>query len=167
MNRYLMLTAAALLAGTASAGADCYTFTFASTGGASFCDGGMIGWSSGGSAQRSWRHINNNCAGASSEGFGLLGKTKGFGDFSTMSDDVDARNNVFSQQVAYSLPKNIKNGQPFVSWVEVGGTTAFETGNGILVNVAACTDRASVSHGRTSTLAGVTAIMAARRAPGN
>ena len=89
MNKYLMLTAAAVLAGTASANARTYSFTFGTANGGVYCDGGTVytgrdrGIYSG--AVWSWQHTNNNCAGGVSNGQGILGKTAGLGKIADMS----------------------------------------------------------------------------------
>ena len=168
MNKYLMLGAAALLAGTASATAGAYCFGFGSANGGSFCDGGILYTGADGgafhNAVRIFVHTNDNCNGGTSEGFGILGKTKGFGDYSTMSDDSYAKNyGIYSEFVAYSLPKKIKDGQPWVLWL-IADTTTFEGNAGVLVNVSKCQAAPPPGRGRTSTLAGLKAMLEARRA---
>jgi hypothetical protein len=169
MNKYLMLSAAALLAGTATAGAGTYCFNFGTANGGSYCDGGVLytGVDSGiyHKAVRSWRHVNNNCAGASSNGMGILAKTKGLGDASAMSDNGFAQNyGIFSEQLIYTFPKKIKNGRPITIWIEFNGTSSFEANSGTLQGVTKCkAGDVPVGHGRTSTLAGVKALLVARR----
>jgi hypothetical protein len=96
MNKYLLMSAAAVIAGTTTAGAGTYCFNFASANSGSYCDSGMIftgvdgGAFSG--ALRAWTHENNNCGGGASEGYGILGKTNGLGKVSFMSDDFYAKN---------------------------------------------------------------------------
>ena len=65
MNKYLMLSAAAVLSSVTAVHAGTYCFGFATNGGGSYCDGGMIftgldGGAFGGSL-RAWRHTN--CSG--------------------------------------------------------------------------------------------------------
>jgi hypothetical protein len=168
MNKYLMLSAAAVLAGTACAAAKtyCYTLGFGTAGGGSYCDSGMISWNTSTAfhgAVRSWKHLNNNCAGATSDGFGILGKTKGLGDYVTVSDDFYAKNyGIYSEQLAYSLPAKIKDGAKFLMWIAIDGS-AFVANTGTLENVGTCQDGRAIGHGRTSTVAGVKALIAARR----
>jgi hypothetical protein len=64
--------------------------------------------------------------------------------------------------VSWTLPKKIKNGQPWTLWVGQDGVTFFEDNSGGLVNVGYCQNPA-VHHGRKSILDGVRAIIAAHR----
>src|SRR4051812_37401101 len=97
MNKYLMLTAAALLSSATAVDAQTYCFHFTTShGGGSYCDSGRISTSVDGGALngtvRAWVHINNNCAGGTSQGYGFLDKAPGLGKVSLMSDDVLAKN---------------------------------------------------------------------------
>lgn len=170
MNRYLMLSAAALFAGTTCAGAGTYCFGFNSVGASAFCDGGeLVTGAYSGALQgsvRAWIHINNNCMGGTSHGMGILGKTKDFGDFSTMSDNFYAKNyGDYSLALQYALPKKILDGQPFSIWVEIAGMSAFEADSGVLFGVGKgkCKGGRPPGHGRASTLSGLKAILEARR----
>jgi hypothetical protein len=114
MNKYLMLSAAAVMASSAAnAGTFLHAFTFGTGGGGSYCDGGSV-YSSGTSIW-SWRHTNNNCAGGVSEGQGvvgglLAGTIKG----GNMSDTFYGQNyGAFSVYLSYTLPKKLKNGKPW------------------------------------------------------
>ncbi len=144
MNKYLMLSAAAVLVGSAgsvNAGTLVATFTFGSSGGGSFCDGGAVYTSGGG--LRAWIHGNNNCAGGTSIGQGMVGKLKAYGDFtgtkgkgSDMSDNFWAKTyGSFAVVLNYQLPKKIANGQPWTLTIGLGGTTSFITNSGVLANV--------------------------------
>jgi len=87
MNKYLLLTAAALLATTASAeqskGGQ-RQFQFGTSGGGSFCDGGTGYWSG---DQYYWVHTNADCAGASYLGGpGLLSKNSEIGKHANLFD---------------------------------------------------------------------------------
>jgi hypothetical protein len=163
MNKYLMLSAMALLAGTTCAAAKDFCYEFGFDG---YCDGGMISWNTSTAfhgAVRSWRHLNNNCASGTSEGFGILGKTKGLGDYVTVSDDFYAKNyGIYSEQIAYSLPAKIKDGAKFYLWLSLDGST-FLGNSGTLENVEKCQVGRTFGHGRRSTLDGVKAILEARR----
>ena len=169
MNKYLMLSAAALLAGTACAGARtyCYAFGFGSGSGGSYCDGGILSWNTSTAfhgAVRSWTHVDNNCASGTSTGFGILGKTKSLGDYVTVSDNLFAKNyGNYSEQLSYSLPAKIKDGAKFLMWIYLDGSV-IEANSGTLENVEKCGDGRPVGHGRTSTFARVKAILNARRA---
>jgi hypothetical protein len=166
MNKYLMLTAAALLTSAGCAGATeyCYTWTFGTAGGGSYCDGGMIAWDSSTAfhgAVRTWTHLMNNCGNTgNSNGWGMLGKTKGLGDYATLSDNAVLEN---GGTASYSLPKKIEDGAKYIYWLAAYGSV-FEAGTGVLNQVAKCQDSRPASHGRTSTLATVKAMLEARRA---
>jgi hypothetical protein len=168
MNKYLMLTAAALLATTAgaSAGGRCFSFVFNSNGMAS-CDGGRvyIGVDGGvlSDGVRAWVHTNNNCASGTSQGQGILGKVPGLGKTSIMSDTIFAKNyGIYSEQLSYGLPRKIEQGAPWTLWVGMNGTTSFEANSGWIVEVRRCGNPA-VNHGRKSTLDVVKALIAAHR----
>lgn len=139
MNKYLMLSAAAVLASGASAYAGTHTFTFGTSGGGSYCDGGTVVTAIGGNkAVRAWKHTNNNCASGTSEGQGLVGKTKGLGSISLMSDTFYGKNyGIFSEQLSYSLPKKLVSGGAWTLWVGVNGVSSFEGNSGVLNNVNA------------------------------
>ena len=80
-----------------------------------------------------------------------------------MSDDLFARNyGTFTTSVAFMLPKKIKNGQRWVSWVGFNGSCFFETNSGVLTNVTKCQNRA-MSHGRKSTVASMMEMIRAHR----
>ena len=169
MNKYLMLTAASVLATTASAsaGGNCYMFTFATANGAPYCDGGTIRTGLDGGAfsgaVRAWQHTNNNCAGGVSSGYGLLGKVNELGKVSFMSDSIEAQNyRDFSYSVNYTLPKKIKNGQPYGLWLGEFGTTLFYGNGGVLVNASKC-QNGPMSHGTKSTVESLKAIIQAHR----
>jgi hypothetical protein len=166
MNKYLMLTAAAVLAGTASANAGTHSFTFATAGGTPYCDGGTVytgrdgGIYSG--AVWSWQHTNNNCASGVSTGQGILGKTTGFGKVADMSDNFEAQNyGIYSEVLNYTLPKKLKPGQPWTSWIELGGSTSFEGNSGVLANPM------PGHEGTQSTLASAKSLIQAHRAARN
>lgn len=147
MHKYLMITAAAVLANGASAFAGTGSFVFATAGGGTYCDSGMVVTAIGGNkAVRAWTHVpfggngtksswGGTCAGGTSQGQGLLGKVKGLGTVSEMSDTLMGKNyDNYSEQLSYVLPKNIKSGQPWSLWAGMSGTTSFEVNSGVLVN---------------------------------
>ena len=167
MNKYLMLSAAAVIAGTVAADARTYCFHFATFDGGDYCDGGRISTGVDGGAlsgaARAWSHLNNNCASGVSQGYGLLAKTSGIGEVSVMSDDYFARNyGNFSSALSFILPKKIKDNQLWSVWVGMDGVTFFEVNSGSLVSVGNCQNPA-VNHGRKSTLDGVREIIEAHR----
>lgn len=135
MNRYLLLSAAALLAGTTagSANAGTHTFTFGTSNGGSYCDGGKVVTGTGGDkAVWSWTHTNNNCASGTSEGQGLAGKS-GKKSIATMSDTYDTKQHITTQSVSYVLPQKLKPGGHWEMWIEVGGVSSYEGGHGVLI----------------------------------
>ena|ERR1700734_1463226 len=165
MNKYLMLTAAALLSSAATVDAKTYCFYFATNVG-SYCDGGRVYTGVDGGALngavRAWVHTNNNCNGGTSQGQGILGKTAGLGKVSVMSDNIEAENyGIYSEQLSYGLPKKIKSWQPWTLWVGLNGTTSFEGNSGIIWEQN-CQSPAG-NHGRKSTLDGVKEIITAYR----
>jgi hypothetical protein len=168
MNKYLMLTAAAVLATTASASAgSCFSFTMATFDGGAYCDGGRISTGVDGGALsgavRAWVHTNNNCNSGTSQGQGLLAKIAGLGKSSVMSDTYFAKNyGIYSEQLSFALPKTIKNGQLWTLWVGMNGTTSFEVNTGVLLNVGKC-QNGPKSHGTKSTVDVVKEIIAAHR----
>jgi len=161
MNKYLMLSAAAVMASSAAnAGTFLHSFQFGTAGGGTYCDGGSV-YSSGTSIW-SWRHTNNNCAGGQSEGQGLVGflvsgknpTIKG----ANMSDTFYGQNyGVFSVYLSYTLPKKLATGKPWELWVGFSGTTSFLGNSGALLNVAA-------GHkGHTSTASKVMSLIKAHK----
>jgi hypothetical protein len=161
MNKYLMLTAAALLSSAATVDAETYCFYFGG-----YCDGGRVYTGVDGGALngavRAWVHTNNNCASGTSQGQGILGKLSVLGKTSIMSDNIEAKNyGIYSEQLSYGLPKKIESWQPWTAWVGLGGTTSFEVNSGLIFEQN-CQNPAA-HHGRKSTLDVVKAIIAADR----
>lgn len=134
MNKYLMMSAAAVFVGTgAQAGTLSHTFGFGTGGGGSYCDGGSL--YTNGTSLWAWRHNNNNCSGAVSTGSGRNGKQGSFKGAS-MSDNLYAINyGASSIAVNFLLPKKIKKGAGWQLDVEFSGTTAFVGNSGPLINV--------------------------------
>ena len=169
MNKYLMLTAAALLSSAATIGADARTYCFAfATGGSSFpctvyrvstgVDHGALN-----GAVRALVYSNTSCLGGTNQGYGVLARTPGLGDVSVMSDDFFAKNyGNFSSALSFILPKRIRNGQPLSLWLGMNGTTFFEAESGFIIREGKCQSPA-LSHGRKSILDHVKAIIAAHR----
>lgn len=168
MNKYLLLSAAAVFAGTTAAGAGTYCFAFG-TGGGSYCDGGRVTTGVDGGdlngAVRAWVHTNANCSGGTSQGYGFLSKVPGLGKVSNMSDTFYAKYyGNFSTAVSYTLPKSFN---PFGSkywslWIGMNGVTFFEALSGVLIRNGKCQNPAA-SHSRKSTLDAVKALLAEHR----
>ena len=155
MNKYLMMSAAAVLATTAGANAGTllHSFTFGTPSGGSYCDGGSV-YSSGASIW-AWQHTNNNCAGGVSTGQGLVGKLTALGYAAgDMSDNYYG--NYKSIALNYTIPAKLKKG--WTGWIEFSGTTSFEFNSGGFKNV-------TPGHkGSKSTTAALKTLIAAHRA---
>lgn len=129
MNRYLLLSAAALLASTTSGDAGTTSFTFASTNGTPNCDGGTV--SNSGDAW-AWTHTNANCSGGTSIGQGIVGKS-GKNSIATLSDNYESKQQIATESVSYVLPQKLKTGGRWEMWVEVGGVSSYEGAHGIII----------------------------------
>lgn len=167
MTRYLMLTAAALLSSAATTTVDANTYCFSFSTSEILCDGGMVQTGVDGGAfngaVRAWVHTNNNCYSGTSQGQGMLGTTRGLGKVSNMSDNYLAKNyGNFSEQISYTLPKKFQNGAMWTAWIGRNGTTSFEVGSGVIINVGNCPNR-PVNNSRKSTLDRLRQIIAAHR----
>ncbi|HEX3943032.1 MAG TPA: hypothetical protein VHW69_02985 [Rhizomicrobium sp.] len=135
MNKYLMLSAAAVLASTgASAGNFVHSFQLGTAGGASYCDGGTV--YSNGSTNYAWTHVNNDCFGSTSQGNGLSVKSK-YGAGELVSDNSVAKNTgIYSQYFSYQLPAKWKSGKgKWELFVGLNGTTSFLGLSGVIFNV--------------------------------
>ena len=161
MNKYLMMSAAAVLASTGANTATAASFQFGTAGGGSYCDGGTLTHNSG--AAYSWQHTNANCASAVSYGQGLLGKTAGLGKISNMSDTYFGQlYGIFSEYLSYTMPKKIKNGAQWTLWVGINGVSSFEGNSGVLINVSPAARKPS-GHSKVSTLKSVKQLIALHR----
>ena len=164
MNKYLMLSAAAVLTATnADAGTVLYTFQFGTSGGGSYCDGGTV--YSNGLPIMSWQHTNNNCAGGVSYGMGSAGKFPGLKGkyYALMSDSYFLQQyGIFSEYVGYLIPEKCKPGKSIWQlWVGINGTTAFEANTGSLN----CTPNAPARKGNgKTTAAGLKELIAVHKA---
>jgi hypothetical protein len=144
MNKYLMMSAAALLAGAAT-GADAKSATL--------CDdqGNPIAYLSYGDK------IYNVAYEGGGIGFGIGGKTKGLGEHVTLSD-----NYAFGASTAasfdFSLP--FKGGGTWNLWLEFSGNTSFEANAG---TYTLCT---AAMTGRGTVVAATKALIAQLRAAG-
>lgn len=136
MNKYLMLSAAALLASAASATAATYTFGFVTVGGNSLCDSGILTTQDNGVRRATWKDTNDNCTYGTSEGLGLLTNVKGLGKVYTVSDTVLGKYyGTFGQQISWALPAKPRNGAPWTMWVSTDGVSSFEFRSGVLIDV--------------------------------
>lgn len=163
MNKFLMLSAAAVLSSFTAAQAEgVYCFGFGTSGGNPYCDGGRIYTGVDGGAfdgsVRAWQHVNNNCSSGVSSGFGLLSKTPGLRKASMMSDNFSQN---YGTTLAYLLPAKIKDGKPWQLWIGLDGTF-FEGGSGVLIDVTKC-GKAAKANGRKSTLASVRELIRVHR----
>lgn len=167
MNKYLaVLSAAVLSTNSIGAAAGEHSFLFCTAGGGCYCDMGTVKTAIGGNkAVRAWVHFPacSNGLSQTSQGLGLLGKTKGLGSVSDMSDTFLAKYyGIFSEQLAYTLPKQIANGQPWTMWVGFDGVSSFEGNSGVLCEVRA--GRPARGRGTRSTIDAVKALIGARKA---
>lgn len=161
MNKYLMMSAAAVLASVAGAqaGTPKYSFQFGDANGASYCDGGTV-YSSGANIW-AWQHTNNDCQGGVSYGQGLVGKNSVTGKSADMSDNIYGSSGLTLNVV---LPAKLKTGAPYSIWCQYSGTTSFECNSGTLANVANGAKYRTRRGGRSATAALKTLIQAHRSA---
>jgi hypothetical protein len=158
MNKYLMLSAAALFASATGVSAATYTFKFDSMA----CDSGIMRTHAGSPQAATWTHNSNNCAGGTSEGAGLLTKVKGLGKVYPMSDTFFAKNyGIFSEQISWTLPAKPVNGAPWTLWIGINGVSSFEGNSGILSDVTK--GKAHILHGSTKSIVSAMRQMLAAR----
>ncbi len=134
MNKYLMLSAAALIATTAGAnakGTPLTQFTFGSSGGGAYCDGGTLHKTT--ATAWAWTHNYEAACGYSYNAFGqgLNGKNKATGKSADMSDNSYAHASGIA--LSYTLPSKMNAGGTWTLWVTFGGTSSFEGNEGTLV----------------------------------
>jgi hypothetical protein len=132
MNKYLMLSAAAVVASATGANAGTHSFQFGTAGGGSYCDGGTV---TSNGVVWAWQHTNNNCASGVSTGQGLVGKVVPYGKIANMSDNYFG--SAKSIALNYSLPKKIKAGNTWLLWIEFSGVSSFLGNSGVLINTTA------------------------------
>lgn len=160
MNRYLLMSAAAVLASTGAANAGVHSFTFGTSGGSPYCDGGTIttGFASGPLA--AWVHTNDNCASGTSQGAGYLLRVKGLGKVWLMSDNYLAKNDsVYTEYLEYTFNKPLT---AWTLWIGFSGITNFEGNSGEMLDVTAGTHGVKC-RGTTSTAAMLAQLVAAHR----
>ena len=159
MNKYLMMSAAAVVASTGAASADTHSFTFGTFSGGSYCDGGTA--ITGGGVYV-WQHTNNNCSGGVSNGQGLLGKKTPVGTVASMSDNYFGA--ATSIALNYTLPQKWSGKKArWTGWVEFSGTSSFEFNSGPLLNITAGVAKPN-NHSKKSTVGAVKTLLAAHRA---
>lgn len=134
MNKYLMMSAAALLATTAGAhakGGGLTQFTFGTAGGGSYCDGGTLHQTS----KTAWAWTHNYEAGCgysyNAFGVGLNGKNNLTGKSAGMTDNTYSRQSGIALE--YVLPAKMKAGGPWEIYYTEGGVSAAELNSGVLV----------------------------------
>jgi hypothetical protein len=156
MNKYLLMSAAALLAGTGAANAGTYSFTFSG-----FCDGGTINTNLPAAA---WIHTNVNCASGTSQGAGLFGaghfgKAKTLSKLYVLSDNYLAKDQGnYSESVEYLFNKRLTKWELWIC----SASTCTEEAHGRLTSVAPGAHRTTGS-GTTSTVAKVAGLLNAHR----
>lgn len=110
MNKYLMMSAAFLLATSAGALADNAaigdrSFHFGSSAGGSFCDGGKAHWSAG---VYTWTHVMTGCGYSNFVGgTGIVGDTKRIGNNVNMFDTYSP---LVGFECSFDFPAHIKIG---------------------------------------------------------
>jgi hypothetical protein len=153
MNKYLMLSAAAVFAGAAPATAAVHGFAFGTLGGAPVCDTASV--VTNGSVW-AWQHDFTNCGSSIiSTGQGLLSKVEGVGKGAMMSDNHTG--NYTSVAISYWLPKSLRPGKIWSLWVEFSGISSFKYESGILLGAA------PVHKAAPSTLTRVQSLIRAHR----
>jgi hypothetical protein len=122
MNKFLMLSAAALVGSAAPALASdqskLHTIHFFSSNGASYCDG--MNFQNAGKHMAVGLHLNEDCAGTNGQVSGTVNKTQ-----YTLNE-----NQGFSESFAYDIYKPIRNGGAWDLWVCLSGTTCFMANQG-------------------------------------
>jgi len=125
MNKYLLMTAAALLGTAAPALADdqskSHSLHFLSQNGGSYCDG--LKWAKFDPYGLQYGvHLNVNCGGGTSKiAGGASRKGWGFSDNSSPGSSIS---------LFYDISKPFKDGSAWALWVCMNGTTCFEGNTG-------------------------------------
>ncbi|HWA03037.1 MAG TPA: hypothetical protein VG819_05845 [Rhizomicrobium sp.] len=123
MNRYLMMTAATILAGAAPAmaadRAKMHSIHFLTIGGGSYCDG--MSFQKVGRHQAAGLHLNEDCAGKNGQVAGTVDKTQ-----YSFSENYTG-----TISLTYDIFKPIRNGGKWDLWVCFNGSSCFEGNSGI------------------------------------
>jgi len=123
MNRFLLLSAAALVGSAAPTFANdqakSHSIHFLTNGGASYCDG--MSFQKAGKHLAVGLHLNEDCAGTNVQVAGTVDKTE-----YTLNESQG-----FSEALAYEIFKPIRNGGIWELWVCIDGSTCFQGNQGI------------------------------------
>lgn len=118
MNKYLLLSAAAIFASTGARASNFATICF---------NGDPV-------VQLNYSGNNYNAVFLLAGGgyaFDIAGKTKGLGRHITLDDPYLAQNyGIYSQMYAFDIAAPPKNGRRLTEWLQLDGTTAFEVNGG-------------------------------------
>ena len=124
MNKYLMMSAAAVLTATGgsahAAGEQSGNIVFSGT-----CSGIALHWQG-----QAYAAAYLNCSGTpTAYGQGLAGKTKGIGKNVDLSDNyvIDGSN---TESVNFDISLPLKNGGKWFLWLQLSGVTSFEANAG-------------------------------------
>jgi hypothetical protein len=123
MNKYLMISAAAILGSVSPAfagdQAKTHTIHFYSSGGQSYCDG--MTFAKTGVHVAAGQHLNEDCNGRDGQVIGTV-DTTAFHLSENYSNSI---------ALLYDIFKPIRNGGTWDVWVCFSGTSCFESGSGI------------------------------------
>ena len=155
MNKFLMLSAAVLLATSASAQEASQSgqqqFIFGTMNGGAYCDGGTGYWSGN---LYFWQHTNADCAGAVyTGGPGILSKSRAIGKNANLFDTAALA--LAGADCSYAFPPKFKIGST-VTILCLNGESVTE-GQGLLLP-----PNANASGAKKSLLSAVKAMIAAR-----
>jgi hypothetical protein len=151
-NKYLLMSAAALLASTAAASAGERQFQFGSVFGGSYCDGETGYWSG---ANYQWVHTNADCAGATGIGNpGIEGKTPTLGKVVDMTDTYTMQN---PGACSYVFPSKFRLGGKWSFVCNNLDGTKFKLKGGVLAS-----PNANAGDATKSSLSTVKAMLAER-----
>jgi hypothetical protein len=156
MNKYPMMSAAVLLAGTgASTAAGAKTVTL--------CTGNdnsaFLQLNTSGATYNATYLTGQSPA----TGFGIAGRTKGFGKHVTLSDNYNNYGNS-NESLSFDLSLPLKNGGAWALWVEFSGISAFEANSGSYTRCKGATKGSGKMMAATKAL--IARIAAARKQAG-
>lgn len=120
MNKYLLVSAAAILASAGAADATTVGFS-------GYCNGVVLTHQG-----KNYNARYTNCSGTvTGTGFGVAVKTKGLGKNVDLSDNAYANNyGIYSEVLNYDLSLPLKNGGKWSLWVGLDGISSFEVNAG-------------------------------------
>lgn len=123
MNRHLMMSAAALLAGTGAAGAG--------TSQTIYFNGSCPAIELVKQGNTFNATFLGSCSKPDGYGMGFAAKTKGIGKNVNLSDNFEAMNyGVYTEYVSYDLSLPLRNGGAWAMWLGFSGTSIFEANSG-------------------------------------